>query len=145
MLMPRKVRHRKQNRGRMSGNAKGGTEVSFGDFGIQALEPGWITARQIEAARIAMTRHVKRGGKVWIRVFPDKPITKKPAETRMGSGKGNPEFWVAVVKPGRVLFELAGVDEPLARAAMERAIQKLPMKAKFVVRPGTHGAPEVQI
>ena len=145
MLMPRRVRHRKQNRGRMSGNAKGGTEVTFGDFGIQALEPGWITARQIEAARIAMTRHVKRGGKVWIRVFPDKPITKKPAETRMGSGKGNPEFWVAVVKPGRVLFELAGVDEPLARAAMERAIQKLPMKAKFVVRPGTHGAPEVQI
>jgi len=125
--------------------SKGGNEVTFGDFAIQALEPGWLTARQIEAARIAMTRHVKRGGKVWIRVFPDKPITKKPAETRMGSGKGNPEFWVAVVKPGRVLFELAGVDEPLARAAMERAIQKLPMKAKFVVRPGTHGAPEVQI
>ena len=145
MLMPRKVRHRKQQRGRMTGNAKGGTEVSFGDFGIQALEPAWLTARQIEAARIAMTRHVKRGGKVGIRVFPDKPVTQKPAETRMGSGKGNPEFWVAVVKPGRMLFELAGVDEPLARAAMERAIQKLPMKAKFVVRPGTHGTPEVTV
>ena len=113
--------------------------VTFGDFGIQALEPGWITARQIEAARIAMTRHVRRGGKVWIRVFPDKPVTDKPAETRMGSGKGNPEFWVAVVHPGRILFELAGVDEPLARSAMERAIQKLPIKARFVVRPGTHG------
>jgi large subunit ribosomal protein L16 len=145
MLMPRKVRHRKQQRGRLTGNAKGGTEVSFGDFGIQALEPAWLTARQIEAARIAMTRHVKRGGKVWIRVFPDKPVTPKPAETRMGSGKGNPEFWVAVVKPGRILFELAGVDQDLARAAMERAIQKLPMKAKFVVRPGTHGAPEVSL
>ena len=145
MLMPRKVRHRKQQRGRMSGNAKGGTEVTFGDFGIQALEPAWLTARQIEAARIAMTRHVKRGGKVWIRVFPDKPVTQKPAETRMGSGKGNPEHWVAVVKPGRILFELAGVDQELARAAMERAIQKLPMKAKFVVRPGTHGAPEVSL
>ena len=145
MLMPRKVRHRKQQRGRLTGNAKGGTEVSFGDFGIQALEPAWLTARQIEAARSAMTRHVKRGGKVWIRVFPDKPVTQKPAETRMGSGKGNPEFWVAVVKPGRILFELAGVDQDLARAAMERAIQKLPMKAKFVVRPGTHGAPEVSL
>jgi len=145
MLMPKRVKHRKQHRGRLTGVSKGGNEVTLGDFAIQALEPGWLTARQIEAARIAMTRHVKRGGKVWIRVFPDKPITKKPAETRMGSGKGNPEFWVAVVKPGRVLFELAGVDEPLARAAMERAIQKLPMKAKFVVRPGTHGAPEVQI
>jgi large subunit ribosomal protein L16 len=145
MLMPRKVKHRKQNRGRMSGMAKGGTEVSFGDFGIQALEPAWLTARQIEAARIAMTRHVKRGGKVWIRVFPDKPVTEKPAETRMGSGKGNPEHWVAVVKPGRVIFELAGVDEPLARAAMERAIQKLPMRARFVIRPGTHGTSEIQL
>jgi len=145
MLMPRKVKHRKQQRGRMKGSAKGGTELNFGDFGIQALEAGWITARQIEAARIAMTRHVKRGGKVWIRVFPDKPVTQKPAETRMGSGKGNPEFWVAVVKPGRVMFELGGVDEPLARAAMERAIQKLPIKCKFVVRPGTHGTPEVTI
>ncbi|HUP69457.1 MAG TPA: 50S ribosomal protein L16 [Acidimicrobiales bacterium] len=134
MLMPRKVKHRKQQRGRMSGLAKGGSTVTFGDYGIQALEPAWVTARQIEAARIAMTRHVKRGGKVWIRVFPDKPVTQKPAETRMGSGKGNPEHWVAVVKPGRVLFELAGVGEDLARAAMERAIQKLPMKAKFVVR-----------
>ena len=145
MLMPRRVRHRKQQRGRMTGQAKGGTQITFGDFGIQALEPAWLTARQIEAARIAMTRHVKRGGKVWIRVFPDKPVTQKPAETRMGSGKGNPEFWVAAVKPGRVIFELAGVDVELARAAMERAIQKLPMKAKFVVRPGTHGTPEVQI
>ena len=127
MLMPRKVKHRKQQRGRMTGEAKGGVELNFGDFGIQALERGWITARQIEAARIAMTRHVKRGGKVWIRIFPDKPVTQKPAETRMGSGKGNPEFWVAVVKPGRVMFELGGVDEALARAAMERAIQKLPI------------------
>ena len=134
MLMPRKVKHRKQQRGRRGGNAKGGVELNFGDFGIQALERGWITARQIEAARIAMTRHVKRGGKVWIRVFPDKPVTQKPAETRMGSGKGNPEFWVAVVKPGRIMFELGGVDETLARAAMERAIQKLPIKAKFVLR-----------
>jgi large subunit ribosomal protein L16 len=145
MLMPRKVKHRKQQRGRMTGKAKGGSDVTFGDFGIQALEPAWMTARQIEAARIAMTRHVKRGGKVWIRVFPDRPVTKKPAETRMGSGKGNPEHWVAVVKPGRILFELAGVDEQLAREAMERAIQKLPFKARFVVRPGTHGTPEVQI
>jgi large subunit ribosomal protein L16 len=134
MLMPRKVKHRKQQRGRMSGLSKGGTEITFGDFGIQALEPGWITARQIEAARIAMTRHVRRGGKVWIRLFPDKPVTQKPAETRMGSGKGNPEFWVAVVKPGRVMFELAGVSEALARSAMERAIQKLPIKARFVTR-----------
>jgi len=145
MLMPRKVKYRKQQRGRMSGAAKGGTAVSFGDFGIQALEPGWLTARQIEASRIAMTRHVKRGGKVWIRVFPDRPVTQKPAETRMGSGKGNPEHWVAVVKPGRILFELAGVEEQLAREAMERAIQKLPFKAKFVVRPGTHGTPEVLV
>jgi len=145
MLMPRKVRHRKQQRGRLRGEAKGGTTLNFGDFGIQALEPGWLTARQIEAARIAMTRHVKRGGKVWIRVFPDKPVTEKPAETRMGSGKGNPEYWVAVVKPGRMLFELGGVDAVLAKSAMERAIQKLPIKAKFVVRPGTHGAPEVTI
>jgi large subunit ribosomal protein L16 len=134
MLMPRKVKHRKVQRGRLSGKAKGGTLVSFGEYGIQALEPGWLSARQIEAARIAMTRHVKRGGKVWIRVFPDKPITAKPAETRMGSGKGNPEFWVAVIKPGRVLFELGGVGEVLAKEAMERAIQKLPIKARFVVR-----------
>jgi large subunit ribosomal protein L16 len=134
MLMPRKVKHRKVQRGRLTGQAKGGTTVNFGDYGIQALEPGWITARQIEAARIAMTRHVRRGGKVWIRIFPDKPITAKPAETRMGSGKGNPEYWVAVVKPGRILFELGGVNETLARAALERAIQKLPIKARVVAR-----------
>ena len=134
MLMPRKVKHRKQHRGRMTGAAKGGTAITFGDYAIQALEPGWITARQIEAARIAMTRHVKRGGKVWIRVFPDKPVTQKPAETRMGSGKGNPELWVAVVKPGRIMFELAGVQEGLAKEALERAIQKLPIKARFVQR-----------
>ena len=145
MLMPRKVKHRKQQRGRMSGVAKGGTKVSFGDYGIQALEPGWITNRQIEAARIAMTRYIKRGGKVWISIFPDKPVTQKPAETRMGSGKGNPEHWVAVVKPGRILFELAGVEQDLAREAMNRAIQKLPFKARFVIRPGTHGTPEVQV
>jgi large subunit ribosomal protein L16 len=136
MLMPRKVAHRKHHRGRMTGNAKGGSMVTFGEYGIQALEPGWITARQIEAARIAMTRHVKRGGKVWINIFPDKPVTEKPAETRMGSGKGNPERWVAVVKPGRIMFELAGVPESLAKEAMERAIQKLPIKAKFVTRAG---------
>ena len=145
MLMPRKVRHRKRQRGRLSGATKGGMTVNFGDFGIQALEPGWITARQIEAARIAMTRHVRRGGKVWIRIFPDMPVTQKPAETRMGSGKGNPEYWVAVVRPGRVLFELSGVDRHLAQEAMERAIQKLPIKARFIVRPGTHGTSEVQI
>ena len=134
MLMPRKVRHRKVQRGRMTGMAKGGTRLAFGEFGIQALEPGWLTNRQIEAARIAMTRHIKRGGKVWINVFPDKPITQKPAETRMGSGKGNPEKWVAVVKPGRVLFELSGVPEPVAREAMRLAIHKLPISARFIVR-----------
>ena len=134
MLMPKKVKHRKQQRGNRRGVAKGGTNVNFGDYGIQALEPGWITARQIEAARIAMTRHIKRGGKVWINIFPDKPVTQKPAETRMGSGKGNPEFWVAVVKPGRVLFELSYPDEDVAKAALERAIQKLPIKARFVRR-----------
>src|SRR6476661_4999865 len=123
MLMPRKVKHRKTQRGRRRGPSKGGTEVVFGEYGIQALEPGWITARQIEAARIAMTRHIKRGGKVWINVFPD-----KPAETRMGSGKGNPERWVAVVKPGRILFELSYPDQVVAKAALERAIQKLPIK-----------------
>jgi large subunit ribosomal protein L16 len=132
--MPKKVKHRKQQRGNRRGAAKGGTNVNFGDYGIQALEPGWITARQIEAARIAMTRHIKRGGKVWINIFPDKPVTQKPAETRMGSGKGNPEYWVAVVKPGRVLFELSYPDEDIARAALERAIQKLPIKARFVRR-----------
>jgi large subunit ribosomal protein L16 len=134
MLMPKKVKHRKQQRGRMRGAAKGGTTVTFGDYGIQALEPGWISARQIEAARIAMTRHIKRGGKVWINIFPDKPVTEKPAETRMGSGKGNPERWVAVVKPGRIMFELSGVNEALAKEALSRAIQKLPIKAKFVTR-----------
>ena len=134
MLMPRKVRHRKVQRGRMTGMAKGGTRLAFGEYGIQALEPGWLTNRQIEAARIAMTRHIKRGGKVWINVFPDKPVTQKPAETRMGSGKGNPEKWVAVVKPGRVLFELSGVPEPIAREAMRLAIHKLPIKARFIVR-----------
>jgi large subunit ribosomal protein L16 len=134
MLMPRKVKHRKTHRGRTGGPAKGGTAVTFGDFGIQALEPGWITARQIEAARIAMTRHIKRGGKVWINVFPDKPVTEKPAETRMGSGKGNPERWVAVVKPGRILFELSYHDPEVARQAIDRAIQKLPIRAKFVPR-----------
>ena len=121
MLMPRKIRHRKTHRGRMTGTAKGGTKITFGDYGIQALEPGWITNRQIEAARIAMTRYIKRGGKVWINIFPDKPVTQKPAETRMGSGKGNPEYWVAVVKPGRVMFELSGVPELTAREAMRLA------------------------
>jgi large subunit ribosomal protein L16 len=134
MLMPRKVRHRKQQRGRLRGNATGGTRLAFGEYGIQAIEPGWITNRQIEAARIAMTRYIKRGGKVWINVFPDKPVTQKPAETRMGSGKGNPEQWVAVVKPGRVLFELSGVTEPIAREAMRLAIHKLPVKSRFIMR-----------
>ncbi len=134
MLMPKKVKHRKQHRGRTRGNAKGGTTVTQGEYGIMALEPGWITARQIEAARIAMTRHIKRGGKVWINVFPDKPVTQKPAETRMGSGKGNPERWVAVIKPGRVMFELSYPEETVARAALDRAIQKLPIKAKIIDR-----------
>ena len=134
MLMPRKVAHRKHHRGRTTGLTKGGNELAFGEYGIQALEPGWLTARQIEAARIAMTRHIKRGGKVWINIFPDKPVTKKPAETRMGSGKGNPEFWVAVVKPGRVLFELSFPNEEIAKAAMAKAIQKLPIKARIITR-----------
>jgi large subunit ribosomal protein L16 len=134
MLMPRKVKHRKQQRGRTKGTTKGAAKVSFGDYGIQVLEPGWITARQIEAARIAMTRHIRRGGKVWINVFPDKPVTEKPAETRMGSGKGNPERWVAVVRPGRVIFELSFPDEAIARSAMERAIQKLPVRARVISR-----------
>jgi large subunit ribosomal protein L16 len=132
--MPKKVKHRKQQRGRTRGVASGGAFVSFGEYGIQALEPGWITARQIEAARIAMTRHIKRGGKVWINLFPDKPVTAKPAETRMGSGKGNPEHWVAVVKPGRVMFELSYPNADIARAALERAIQKLPIKARVISR-----------
>jgi large subunit ribosomal protein L16 len=134
MLMPKKVKHRKHHRGRLTGDTKGGAQVSFGQYGIQAVEPGWITARQIEAARIAMTRHIKRGGKVWINVFPHKPVTQKPAETRMGSGKGNPELWVAPVKPGRVLFELSYPDEVIAHEAMNRAIQKLPIRAKIIKR-----------
>ncbi len=134
MLMPKRTKYRKTQKGRMAGAAKGGTRVSFGDYGLQAQESGWVSARQIEAARIAMTRAIKRGGKVWINIFPDKPITEKPAETRMGSGKGNPEYWVAVIKPGRVMFEMAGVDEELAREAMRLAAHKLPVKTKFVVR-----------
>jgi large subunit ribosomal protein L16 len=134
MLMPRKVAHRKHHRGRTRGKARSGTELHFGEYGIQALEPGWVSARQIEAARIAMTRHIRRGGKVWINIFPDKPVTKKPAETRMGSGKGNPEFWVAVVKPGRVLFELSYPDETTAKEALNKAIQKLPIKARVITR-----------
>ena len=134
MLMPKRTKYRKVHRGRMAGNTKGGSRVSFGDYGLQAVEPGWITSRQIEAARVAMTRRIKRGGKVWINIFPDKPITEKPAETRMGSGKGNPEYWVAVIKPGRVMFEMAGVDEDLAREAMRLAAHKLPVKTKFVAR-----------
>jgi len=134
MLMPRKTKHRKQFRGRRAGYAKGQTDVQYGDYGIKALETGWVTNRQIEAARIAMTRKIRRGGKVWINLFPDKPFTKKPAETRMGSGKGSPEGWVAVVKRGRVMFELSGVPEPLAKEALRLAAQKLPIKAKFVKR-----------
>src|ERR671914_2938416 len=136
MLVPKKLKWRKPQRGRMRGQAKGGTEVQFGEYGLQALEPAWITNRQIEAARIAMTRKIKRGGKVGINIFPDKPYTQKPAETRMGSGKGSPEGWVAVVKPGRVMFELSGVPEPLAREAMRLAGHKLPVKSKFVMREG---------
>ena len=134
MLMPRRVAHRKHHRGRMKGMSKGGSALAFGQYGIQALEPCWLTARQIEAARIAMTRHIKRGGKVWINVFPDKPVTKKPAETRMGSGKGNPELWVAVVRPGRILFELSFPNREQAMEALEKAIQKLPIKARVITR-----------
>jgi large subunit ribosomal protein L16 len=136
MLMPKRVKYRKQQRGRMRGHSKGGNSVAFGEYGLKAMERGWITNRQIEAARVAMTRKIKRGGTVWINVFPDKPYTKKPAETRMGSGKGNPEGWVAVVKPGRVMFELAGVEESLARDAMRLAGHKLPIKTKIVRREG---------
>jgi large subunit ribosomal protein L16 len=139
MLMPRKFKHRKVHRGRMKGRSKGGTKVHFGDYGLQALEPSWVTARQIESARVAITRHVKRSGKVWINVFPDKPVSKKPAETRMGSGKGNPDHWVAVVKPGRVMFELSGVPEQTAVEAMRRAAHKMPMKCRFVKRETTGG------
>ena len=136
MLAPKKVKFRKKQKGRIKGRTKGGDYVAFGDFGLQALEPGWVTARQIEAARIAITRHVKRGGKVYIRIFPDKPISKKPAETRMGKGKGNPEEWVAVVKPGRIMFELEGVPEELARSAFRLAHHKLPLATRFVTRGG---------
>ena len=134
MLLPKRVKHRKQHRGRMTGRAMRGNKISHGDFGLVALEPAWITNRQIEAARIAMTRYIKRGGQVWIQIFPDKPITAKPAETRMGSGKGNPEKWVAVVKPGRIMFEVDGVEEEVAREALRLAINKLPIKAKIVTR-----------
>ena len=139
MLLPKRVKHRRVQRGRLKGKATRGNKVTNGDYGIQALEPAWITSSQIEAARIAMTRHIKRGGKVWIKIFPDKPITEKPAETRMGSGKGSPEYWVAVVKPGRVLFEIAGVDEELAREALRLAANKLPIKCKFVTKEETGG------
>jgi large subunit ribosomal protein L16 len=134
VLLPKRTKYRKPHRGRRTGMASGGTRVQFGEYGLKAMEQGWVTNRQIEAARIAMTRKIKRGGKVWINVFPDKSVTKKPAETRMGSGKGNPEGWVAVVKPGRVMFELSGVPEPLAREAMRLAGHKLPVKTKFVLR-----------
>ncbi len=134
MLQPKRIKYRKQQKGRMRGAAHRGNKVSFGDYGLQAVEPGWITNRQIEAARVAMTRHIKRGGKVWIRIFPDKPLTQKPAETRMGKGKGNPEYWVAPVKPGRVMFELEGVDIDLARRAMQLASAKLPVKTRFLER-----------
>lgn len=139
MLLPKRVKHRKVMRGSMKGAAKGGSEIAFGDFGLKALEPAWITNRQIEAARVAMTRYMKRGGKVWINIFPDKPVTQKPAETRMGSGKGNPEKWVAVVKPGRIMFEVAGVSEEVAKEAMRLAAQKLPIKCKFVTRADSGG------
>ncbi|MFQ6008453.1 MAG: 50S ribosomal protein L16 [Candidatus Zixiibacteriota bacterium] len=139
MLMPKKTKFRKAQRGRMTGKTKGGAAVDFGEFGLKALESCWLTNRQIEAARVAMTRFIKRGGKIWIRVFPDKPVTKKPAETRMGKGKGAPEYWVAVVKPGRVLFEIEGVSENLAREALRLAANKLPMKTKFVTREDTGG------
>jgi large subunit ribosomal protein L16 len=134
MMMPSKVKYRKQQRGRMRGKAQRGSDLSFGDYGLQALEPGWVTARQIEAARIAMTRHIKRGGKIWIRIFPDKPYTKKPAETRMGKGKGPPEGWVAVVKPARILYEMEGVEETIARQALKLAADKIGIKTRFVTR-----------
>jgi large subunit ribosomal protein L16 len=137
MLMPKRTKYRKTHRGRLTGKARGGTAVDFGEFGLKALEPCWLTNRQIEAARVALTRHIKRGGKIWIRVFPDKPVTKKPAETRMGKGKGAPEYWVAVIKPGRILFEIQGVSEQLAREALRLAANKLPMKTKFITRAET--------
>jgi large subunit ribosomal protein L16 len=134
MLMPKKVKYRKQQRGRMKGKAWRGSEIAFGEFGLKVMEPGWISDRQIEASRIAMTRFIKRGGKIWIRLFPDKPVTKKPAETRMGKGKGAPEFWVAVVRPGKVIFEMEGVKEDVAREAMRLAANKLPIQTKFISR-----------
>lgn len=134
MLMPKKVKFRRMQKGRMNGKAYRGSEVSFGEYGLKALEPGWVSGRQIEAGRIAMTRYVKRGGKIWIRIFPDKPITKKPAETRMGKGKGAPEYWVAVVKPGRVIYEMSGVTEDIAKEAFRLAAYKLPIATKFVAR-----------
>jgi len=137
MLMPKRVKYRRVHRGRMTGKALRGNKVTYGEFGIQALEPGWITANQIEAARIAMTRYCKRFGKVWIKIFPDKPVTKKPAEVRMGSGKGSPEFWVAVIKPGKVMFELGGVPEETAREALRLAANKLPLRTKFVTKEET--------
>src|SRR4026207_2559890 len=139
MLMPKKVKYRKQQRGRMKGKAWRGSEIAFGEFGLKVLEPGWISDRQIEASRIAMTRFIKRGGKVWIRLFPDRPVTKKPAETRMGKGKGAPEFWVAVVRPGKVIFEMEGVKEDMAREAMRLAANKLPIQTKFVSRADQEG------
>ncbi|OGF18323.1 MAG: 50S ribosomal protein L16 [Candidatus Eisenbacteria bacterium RBG_16_71_46] len=139
MLMPKRVKYRKQQRGRMGGKAYRGSAVAFGEYGLQALEPAWVTNRQIEAARVAITRSIKRGGKMWIRVFPDKPVTKKPAETRMGKGKGAPEFWVAVVKPGRVMFELQGISRPLAREAMKLGASKLPIRTRFVERRALGG------
>ncbi len=142
MLLPKRVKYRRVMRGRMKGKATRGTVVNYGDFGLAALEPAWITSNQIEAARIAMTRYIKRGGQVWIKIFPDKPITEKPAETRMGSGKGSPEYWVAVVKPGRVMFEIGGVSEELAREALRLAAMKLPVKCKFVTRENTQGGDE---
>lgn len=137
MLMPKRVKRRKQMRGKMAGKAMRGNTITYGEYGLQALEPAWITSNQIEAARIAMTRYIKRGGQVWIKIFPDKPVTEKPAETRMGSGKGTPEYWVAVVKPGRVMFEIAGVSEDIAREAMRLAVHKLPIKCKFITRQET--------
>jgi len=139
VLMPKRVKYRKVQRGRMRGMARRGNTVTMGDYGLQALEPAWITNTQIEAARVAMTRHMRRGGKIWIKIFPDKPVTKKPAEVRMGSGKGNPEYWVAVVRPGRVLFEVAGVSEDVAREALRLAAHKLPIKTQVVARPGLGG------
>ena len=136
MLAPKKVKYRKKQKGNMNGKAWRGGEISFGEFGLKVLEPGWVTSAQIEAARIAMTRHVKRGGKIWIRIFPDKPITKKPAETRMGKGKGAPEYWVSVVKPGRIIYEMAGVPEEVAREALRLAAHKLPLSTRFVSREG---------